>query len=158
VRIVTLFTMNPRKILMTALAGAALLFAGCQTVDSRIRENPQLFASLDAATQAKIKQGIIDLGFTEDMVYLALGAPDQKRESRSAAGSQIVWVYNTYFERYDGTHFVGYHRRVYFDPYLRTYRFHYMPVYADAYRPEVEERIRVIFENGRVTVIEQTKG
>ena len=151
--------MNPRKFLMTALAGAALLFAaGCQTIDSRIKENPQLFASLDAATQAKIKQGIIDLGFTEDMVYLALGAPDQKRESRSAAGSQTAWIYNTYYERYDGTRFVGYHRRVYFDPYLRSYRFHYMPVYADTYRPEVQENIRVVFENGRVTVIEQSKG
>lgn len=147
------------RILTALLALGTLLFAaGCQTVDSRIRENPQLFASLDAATQAKIKQGIIDLGYTEDMVYLALGAPDQKRESRSTAGSQTVWIYNTYFERYDGTHFVGYNRRIYFDPYLRTYRFHYMPVFADAYRPEVEERIRVVFENGRVTVIEQTKG
>ncbi len=148
----------PRNLLLPLLALTALLLAaGCQSVDSRIKENPQLFASLDAGTQAKIKQGIIDLGFTEDMVYLALGAPDQKRESRSAAGARTVWIYNTYFERYDGTHFVGYHRRVYFDPYLRTYRFHYMPVFADAYRPEVEERIRVVFESGKVTVIEQSK-
>jgi hypothetical protein len=158
VRIVTMVIMNLRRFLPIALAGAALLFAaGCQTVDTRIAENPQLFASLDATTQAKIKQGIIDLGFTEDMVYLALGAPDQKRESRSAAGSQIVWVYNTYFERYDGTHFVGYNRRVYYDPYLKTYRMHYLPVFADTYRAESEERIRVVFENGRVASIEQTK-
>lgn len=150
--------MNPRVFLNVAFAAAALvLVAGCQTVDSRIRENPQLFASLDAATQSKIKQGIIDLGYTEDMVYLALGAPDQKRESRSAAGAQTVWVYNTYFERYDGTRFVGYSRRVYYDPYLRSYRMYYAPVYADTYRPEVEERIRVVFENGRVTVIEQSR-
>lgn len=148
----------PRKYLLPLLAAAALILAaGCQTVDSRIKENPQLFASLDAATQAKIKQGIIDLGFTEDMVYLALGAPDQKREARSAAGVQTVWIYNTYFERYDGTDFIGYRRRVYFDPYLRTYRFHYMPVFAEAYRSEVEERIRVVFENGKVSVIEQSK-
>jgi len=150
--------MNPRVFLKILIAAAALLtFAGCQTVDSRIRENPQLFASLDAETQAKIKQGIIDLGYTEDMVYLALGAPDQKRESRSTAGAQTVWIYNTYFERYDGTRFIGYSRRVYFDPYLRAYRMYYAPVYADTYRPEIEERIRVVFENGRVTVIEQSK-
>lgn len=137
--------------------GALLFVAGCETVDTRIAKNPQLFASLDAATQEKIKQGIIDIGYTEDMVYLALGAPDQKRESRTATGVQTIWVYSTYFERYDGSHFAGYHRRVYFDRYLNTYRVYYQPVYADVYRPEVEERIRVTFQNGRVTVIEQTK-
>lgn len=151
--------MKLRKITTLLAAGAALLFAaGCQTVDSRIKENPQAFAGLDAETKAKVKQGIIDLGFSEDAVYLALGAPDQKRESRSATGSQTVWVYNTYYERYDGTRFAGYSRRVYFDPYLKSYRVHYLPVYADAYRPEVQENIRVVFENGRVTQIEQTKG
>ena len=150
--------MNPRTILKFLLPAALLMFvAGCQTVDSRIRQNPQLFASLDAQTQAKIKQGIIDLGYTEDMVYLALGAPDQKREARSVAGVQTVWVYSTYFERYDGTRFIGYNRRIYYDPYLRSYRMFYAPVYADTYRPEVEERIRVVFENGRVSVIEQSK-
>ncbi len=150
--------MHLRKLLSLTLAGAALLFAaGCQTVETRIKENPELFASLDAATQAKIKQGIVDLGYTEDMVYLAIGAPDLKRESRSAAGVQTVWIYNTYFERYDGTRFVGYNRRVYYDPFLKTYRVHYLPVYADTYRPEVEERIRVVFESGKVTVVEQTK-
>ena len=72
------------------------------------------------------------------------GKPSQ---SRSASGSQTVWVYNTYYERYDGTRFAGYSRRVYFDPYLKSYRVHYFPVYADAYRPEVQENIRVVFEN-----------
>lgn len=149
--------MNSRFLACLLTLASLLLAAGCQTVDSRIKEKPQLFASLDAATQDKIKQGIIDLGFTEDMVYLALGAPDQKRETRSAAGAQTVWIYNTYFERYDGTHFAGYHRRVYWDSVLGTYRVYYHPVFADTYRPEVEERIRVTFANGKVTVIEQSK-
>lgn len=147
------------RLLLPCLAAAVLLVAsGCQTVESRIRENPQLFASLDSATQERIRQGLIDLGYTEDMVYLALGAPDQKRETRSVTGSSVVWIYNTYFERYDGTRFVGYNRRVFYDPRVGTYRVHYLPVYADTYRPEVEERIRVVFENGRVTAIEQTRG
>jgi len=150
--------MNPRMFKPLTIVGAALLFlAGCQTVETRIKDNPQVFASLDAEAQAKVKQGIIDIGFSEDAVYLALGAPDQKRETRSAAGSQTVWIYNTYYERYDGTRFAGYSRRVYFDPVLKTYRFYYHPVYADTYRPEVEERIRVVFDGGKVSVIEQSK-
>jgi hypothetical protein len=149
--------MNSRITALLAVAALGLLLAGCQNVDSRIKENPQLFASLDAATQEKIKKGNVDLGFTEDMVYLALGAPDQKRETRSAAGFRTVWIYNLYFERYDGTRFAGYNRRVYWDPGARTYRVDYFPVFAETYRPEIKEHIRVVFEDGKVTTIEQTK-
>ena len=141
-----------------ALAVASLLFiTGCQSVDSRIKEKPDVFAKLDVATQDKIKQGIIDLGFTEDMVYLALGNPDQKREAVSANGSTKTWIYNTYYERYDGIQHAGYYRQVYFDPYLRTYRVYYRPAFVDTYVSEKEERIRVVFKDGKVSVIEQTK-
>ncbi len=140
------------------LAAAALFFtSGCQTVESRIKEKPDVFAKLDAATQDKIKQGIIEIGYTEDMVYLALGAPDQKRESIRANGKSITWIYNTYYSRYDGADYIGYHRSVYFDPYLHAYRMYYRPVFADTYIQEKEERIRVVFKEGKAAVIEQTK-
>lgn len=143
---------------LVSLALTALLtLTACQSVESRIKEKPELFAGLDIATQDKIKQGIIDLGYTQDMVYLALGAPDQKKESVSATGQTMTWIYNSYYERYEGTHHAGYHRQVYFDPYLRTYRVHYRPVLVDSYSSEKEERIRVVFKDGKVTVIEQTK-
>ncbi len=147
-----------RRLLTTFMLAATLGFlTGCQTVDDRIKEKPEVFASVDAATQDKIKQGIIELGYTEDMVYLALGKADQKRESITAAGKATTWVYNTYYERYDGTRFAGYHRNVYYDPYLRAYRVYYRPVYADTYAQEKEERIRVSFRDGKATAIEQSK-
>jgi hypothetical protein len=139
------------------LATAILGLAGCQSVESRIKEKPEAFAQVDKATQDKIKQGIIDLGFSEDLVYLALGAPDQKRESVTATGNTTSWIYNTYYDRYDGSVHAGYHRQVYFDPYLRTYRVYYRPVFAETYVTEKEERIRVVFKDGKVSVIEQTK-
>lgn len=146
------------RLFTSLLALGTLLFVtGCQTVDDRIKEKPDVFAKLDAATQDKIKQGIIDLGFTPDMVYLALGKPDETRETISAEGRSLIWIYNTYYERYDGTHFAGYYRRVYYDPAIRSYRVFYNPVYAEAYRPEKEERIRVVFKDGKTSVIEQTK-
>ena len=147
---------SPRSLLLL-LATAIVGLAGCQSVESRIKEKPEAFAGVDKVTQDKIKQGIIDLGFSEDLVYLALGKPDQKRESVTTTGQTVTWVYNTYYERYDGTHHAGYHRQVYFDPYLRTYRVHYRPVFADTYVSEKEERIRVVFKDGKATVIEQTK-
>jgi len=139
------------------LAASLGFLAGCQSVETRIKEKPEVFAQIDKATQDKIKQGIIDLGYTEDMVYLALGAPDQKRESISEKGKATIWIYNTYYTRFDGTTAFDYERRVYFDPFLRTYRVYYHPVYAEAYRDDREERIRVVFKDGKAAVIEQSK-
>jgi len=149
--------MNHRLFRTLMLATSLGFLVGCQTVETRIKEKPEVFASVDKETQDKIKQGIIDLGFTEDMVYLALGAPDQKRESLTANGNTVTWIYNTYYTRYEGTAMMGYHRRVYFDPYLKTYRVYYRPVMNDVYREEKEERIRIIFKDGKANVIEQAK-
>jgi hypothetical protein len=149
--------MNHRLFRTLILAGSLGFLAGCQTVESRIKEKPEVFASVDKATQEKIKQGIIDLGYSEDMVYLALGAPDQKRETITTSGRSVLWVYNTYYTRYDGTEMMGYRRRVYFDPYLKTYRLYYNPVFVDTYREDKEERIRITFVGGKVTAIEQAK-
>ena len=123
--------MTPRLLRTFILASSLGFLAGCQTVESRIKEKPEVFASVDKATQDKIKQGIIELGFTEDLVYVALGQPDQKRETVNATGRTLTWIYNTYYDRYDGTGFAGYHRSVYYDPYLRAYRMYYRPVFAD---------------------------
>ena len=145
------------RILTSLLLASLAVFTGCQTVESRIKEKPDVFAKLDPATKDKVNQGIIELGYTEDVVYLALGAPDRKRESVSATGRFVTWIYNTYYTRYDGGFYAGYHRSVYFDPYLGAYRRYYRPVFADTYIQEKEERIRVVFKDGKVTIIEQTK-
>ncbi|HEX2860024.1 MAG TPA: hypothetical protein VHN79_00205 [Lacunisphaera sp.] len=149
--------MNHRLFRTFLLATSLGFMVGCQTVETRIKEKPEVFASVDKETQDKIKQGIIDLGYTEDMVYLALGAPHQKRESITANGRTVTWIYNTYYTRYEGEHMVGYHRRVYFDPYLKTYRVYYRPVFNEVYREEKEERIRIVFKDGKAFVIEQAK-
>jgi len=149
--------MKSRWLIWFTALGLFLLAAGCQSVESRIKEKPEVFANVDKATQDKIKQGIVDLGYTTDMVYLALGEPDQKRESVNAAKQTASWVYNTYYTRYDGTAMIGYHRQVYYDPYLRAYRIYYQPAFVDTYHEEMEERIHVTFTNGKVTAIEQMK-
>ena len=146
-----------RHLFSPLLLGALVLLASCQTIDDRIKEKPAVFAQVDKATQDKIRQGIIDLGYSEDMVYLALGVPDQKREAVSATGRTVTWIYSTYYQRYDGTQFAGYSRRVYFDPYLHTYRVYYRPVFAEVYSDEKEERIRIVFKDGKAAVIEQSK-
>jgi hypothetical protein len=148
---------------LLALAAAALLFtAGCQSVDNRIKEKPDVYGKLDPAAQDKIKQGIIDIGFTEDMVYLALGRPDQKRESIRANGTSTIWIYNTYYDRFDSMPpygWGGYRRGPYYDPFFRgyPYRMYDRPYFFDSYVEEKEERIRVVFRDGKAVVIEQAK-
>ncbi|MDD3179937.1 MAG: hypothetical protein PHQ04_06240 [Opitutaceae bacterium] len=134
-----------------------LALSACSTIDSRIKEKSTVFTQLDAGAQAKIKQGTVDLGFNEDMVYMALGAPDQVRNRKTGEGQTTVWIYNTYFDRYEGMAHVGYHRWMYFDPAVRLYRVYWEPVYTDVYRRHMEEKIRVAFRGGKVVAIDQVK-
>jgi len=71
----------------------ALAFAGCSTPDSRIEKNSAAFAGYPPAVQAKIRAGEIEVGYTSDMVQLALGKPDRVIRRRTAAGESEVWIY-----------------------------------------------------------------
>jgi len=83
------------RLLPALFAGAVLMFAaGCQTVQTRINQKPEAFARLDAATQAKIRQGIIERGYTEDLVWLALGKPAQRHEFTNSNGRHVSWIYH----------------------------------------------------------------
>ncbi len=138
-------------------AALALLAAGCSTVKSRIEEKAAVFNSLDPQAQSKLRQGMIDIGYTGDMVYIAMGRPDQTKEMRTNDGVETTWIYNEYWQEYEGTRFVGYRRHVYYDPTVRAYRYYYEPVHADIYRDRVEQKTRVLFKNGKVAAIEQLK-
>ncbi|HUL53258.1 MAG TPA: hypothetical protein VLT83_07610 [Opitutaceae bacterium] len=139
------------------LAAALLAFAGCSTIESRIREKAAVFDQIPPADQARIRQGIIAIGFTPDMVYMALGQPDRIRERTNRGGRETVWRYVAYYQRYEGTYPVRNRRFVYWDPRLQAYRFYYEPGYASVYSERPETYNRVAFRDGRVTVIEQTK-
>ncbi|HKB92112.1 MAG TPA: hypothetical protein VKC60_16465 [Opitutaceae bacterium] len=146
-----------RKIPLLVLLVLVLGASGCSTVQSRINEKQQVFAQLDPSTQDKIKKGDIDIGYTPDMVYMALGEPSEKKESVSQEGSTSKWVYYSYYERYEGTTFVGYRRQYVFNPKTQTYSVYYEPVHEDVYSEQRKEHIQVVFKNGRVTSIEQLK-
>ena len=83
-------------------AALALLLAGCATTpESRIHQNRELFDALPVAAQARIRGGQIDLGFTPDMVRIALGDPQHKALRRVAAGETEIWLYFDSIRRYD---------------------------------------------------------
>jgi hypothetical protein len=141
------------------LLGVAALLGACSTINTRINERSAVFNQLDPNTQAKISHGDIDIGFTPDMVYMALGNPDVRREAVTTDGQTETWVYRSYYgdevSAFGGWH--GYHRWYAFNPYGRFYRVYWEPVYYDAFPQVAEDDIRVTFRNGRVIMIDQAR-
>lgn len=76
-----------------------LLMTGCATPGSRIKEFQAVFDSLDVEQQELIEAGQIDIGFTEEMVYMALGKPGREFTRRTAEGEVALWAYTEHFTR-----------------------------------------------------------
>jgi outer membrane protein assembly factor BamE (lipoprotein component of BamABCDE complex) len=150
--------MKTKKIHFPALLAAAavlLCFAGCDTFRSRAKEKSDVYNSLAPRTQQRLQHGKISPGDTEDMVYIALGDPEEKRDITTADGTRNVWIYRTYWQQYEGEAWVGWHRIIV--PSGRGYLIYHEPVTQDVYRTRVDEVIRVTFANGKVTTVDQNK-
>lgn len=146
-----------KKLILMTLAAATLALGGCNTVKTRIEEKSAVFNSLDPQTQARIRQGLVDVGYTTDMVYIAMGKPDEVKDRVTADGHETTWIYNSYWQEYEGTRVVGFHRSVYYDPRARAYRVYFEPVRTDLYRDRAEQRTRIFFKDDHVTSIEAAK-
>jgi hypothetical protein len=81
------------------VAGAVLAVfagpgAGCvSSTESRIKKNQELFDSLPAQAQEGVRAGRVEVGYTPDMVLLALGQPDRRYMRATESGSSEVWAY-----------------------------------------------------------------
>ena len=133
----------------------AVALTGCDTFQHRAQQKAATFASLTPAQREKLKRGVIGLGDTPDMVYIALGAPDEKQEKTTAKGRETDWIYNTYHEEYAGNYFAGFHRTLVYDPVHKRWVVFFEPVHTDVFQQTEEENIRVTFRAGHVVAIEQ---
>lgn len=140
-----------------ALTCLALLLGGCSTIPSRIEEKSTAFAALDADTQNKIRRGQVEVGYSPDLVYIALGTPDERLSKTSTSGTTETWIYNSYRQEYLGNARTGYRQYVVIDPKTRQAVVIYEPVYSSVYRDRVDERIRINFKASQVESIEQVK-
>jgi hypothetical protein len=133
----------------------SVAFAGCDTFDRRAQEKASTFEALAPEEREKLRRGVIEIGNTTDMVYIALGRPDETRETATEAGRETVWIYNTYYQEYEGNIRTGYRRHLVFDPARKRYFVYYEPAYTDVYSHREEEHIRVVFRDDKVAMIEQ---
>ncbi len=132
-----------------ALSVLALL-AACATPAARIKRNQALFDSLAPAEQTLIREGKIAIGFTPEMVRLAVGDPDQRWLRTDAGGKSEVWSYTTYDGADGGPLLRGHYHRanvaypLFYDGFVRG-------------GARAREYFRVGFSEGRVGTIEQVE-
>lgn len=85
--------MKLRTIGLTLLAGAVL--AGCQSAPTdRISEHQAEFNSWPPDVQANVRLGQVQLGYTPDQVFVALGPPSGKSQAGYPGNYTEVWVYH----------------------------------------------------------------
>jgi hypothetical protein len=74
--------------------GVAVLMAGCvSTPARRIEQNAALFGTFPPEVQASVRKGEIAVGFTKDMVLMALGPARQVYARTTHEGASEVWIY-----------------------------------------------------------------
>ena len=86
--------MKSSRFLVFVSVGALLLSAAaCSTPASRIKSHQAAFDALPAETQANIRAGKVEFGYTQPMVLMALGEPDRRYTRTTQAGQTEVWAY-----------------------------------------------------------------
>lgn len=128
---------------------AALVAAGCSTVDSRIAKHRADYETWPMAVREKVAAGQIDVGFTTDQVAVALGQPDRVFSRTTADGTSQVWTYRDRAPRFSfgvgvGMGSFGRHGGSFGGIGINT---------GDGYRDD--ERMGIVFDRaGRVSSIE----
>jgi hypothetical protein len=136
------------KPLPVVLSGLLLLAAiGCSTPDSRAKKNEAAVSSWPAAVQQNVREGKIDVGYTQDMVRVALGDPDRLSSRTTSSGTADVWIYFDKGPKFSIGLGLGSSRR-------GTSLGGGVNI-GDDWRDE--EVLRVVFEHGVVSAIERRK-
>ena len=52
-----------------------------------------MFASFPPDVQENVRNGVVDLGYSKEMVFIALGAPDRDYSRVAETGKTDVWSY-----------------------------------------------------------------
>jgi hypothetical protein len=131
--------------------GGIGLLAACSTPEARIRRNADFFATLAPEQQQLIREGKIAIGFTPDLVRLALGDPDRVAVRQDTTGEGEAWSYTNY-ETLDGAPlYRGWYHRY---GGLRDPLYRY-PYYLNTPVRRERDVFRVVFRAGSVVLIEQ---
>ena len=102
--------------LTALLAATTVVFAtGCTTT-----RTPTTATRMEPDIRAQVEKGIIEPGFTPEMVFLALGKPSEPAESLVDATANGTWVYHNFTAGDRGVLKPGFRRRVVYDSAKQT--------------------------------------
>lgn len=146
-----------RLLPIISLLLALTLLSGCNTFERRAQKKADVFATLSPETKARLENRAIQVGDSFDMVYIALGEPDEKRQTTTAKDQKVTWIYNQYWQEYQGEASGGFRRVAVRDKLTGTYSYYYEPVSRPVYTQRQQAYLRVVFTDGKVSVIEQAK-
>lgn len=129
-------------------SSAVLLLAGCatSTPQTRISEHRELYRSFPSEVQRKVSAGQVDVGFTTEMVQLALGEPQRRVTRQMETGMDEVWIYASSESRMSFGFGVGSYGR---------HSASSVGVSTSTGAYGREERMRVVFRDGKVTSVEK---
>jgi hypothetical protein len=95
-----MFFSMKRQILLRALtfgiSASALILTSCSTTETRIADHPEIFQTLAPHDQALVREGKIREGMSQNAVWLAWGAPDQKATGSARGRPVETWIYDEY--------------------------------------------------------------
>ncbi len=137
--------MNTRIFCITAMG--ALLLGACATPSSRIEDKQDVYNRYPPEVRSRIAAGEVDIGFTQEQAKLALGEPSRKYSRTTERGASEVWAYSKAGVGVSvglgvggglGGGFGG-----------------GVGIASGAADNEPTDKLRVVFENGRVSSIEQ---
>lgn len=139
--------------LAAAALGAVFAVTGCDTFASRAQEKSATYEQLDPGTQQRLKRGELSVGDNADMVYIALGRPDERRTISTPDGQSEMWIYRTYWQQYEGSAWVGWRRVIV--PTGRGYAIFHEPVRQEIYSEHASDTTRVTMNHGVVQSVDQ---
>jgi outer membrane protein assembly factor BamE (lipoprotein component of BamABCDE complex) len=104
-----------KKLLFLLLGGLLVSSCAPSTPQTRIQQNPGLFASLPPKDQQLVQQGTLAKGMSRDAVLLAWGPPTQRFEGLTEGKHSERWDYASsypvYTQQFYGGFYGGYGRR-----------------------------------------------
>jgi len=146
-----------RLLTILPLLLALTLLSGCNTFERRAQKKADVFATLSPETKSRLENKVIKVGDSFDLVYIALGEPDEKRQTTTAKAETVTWIYNHYWQEYRGEATDGFRRVAVRDKLTGGYSYYYEPISRPVYSERKQAYLRVVFTGGKVSVIEQAR-
>lgn len=139
--------------LIVLVVATLFLAGGC----SSVRTPTTATTRLDSPLLQKVQQGVVEPGYTPEMVFLALGKPSEPAESLVDATNTGTWVYRDFKPGRPDFLRAGFQSRLTFDSTRKSDVIVTLPMDRATLESLPENSLRVVFHEGRVVNIQRAR-